>query len=651
MKSCSNKMRYAHRESCRAPVDSHALTASGEIRAQDFSCLRCCEGVSFVSESCDGKSSHFRHGKGASCTVGATTQDIDNIYENGMSVFHRTWQGLFDGTCREVRVGNHRTDVLLDADPTIHLATFGGKRRWALEIQHSSISAEDVTSRQTTLDSEDRGLIWIVDASACKRYIERVLSRDTDTTRMSFPNMQPPAVSHLMHAARIMSPPTTIRLVLDIGCDVLWVADMSSPAGQALTVEPIEREEFIRQLRCATRGSDLVVGAWPESDRSRCPPVDVVDYRPMQDELSRDAASDVEIVIEVMETVPFHLVNSQFTWQDIGHTMRAVTGGQKEAYDAWSAWVSRRWRKSFRERMTFGPHKGTMVCNLPEGYISWLLRTCGDQNCHDDNGGHQVMSSLREVSNMRSDGYRDTVWRGNKNKFSCSTDSTAYRLWRLVRVYADSMSPLGVEPAAVHRCATARPAFDGCPGDGSCMEQMHDKTKYIAVGACAHSCIKVKCLRCGHSKPARLVHEASCCSACAALVAAASADDERRKLAAEARADESRLAAERDRRERSAKESSIAVSVARAGAEASRISLDRAVSRSRETETQAALWGVAEMYALDGSVSSGAKVSIKAFFDGIGDEHKASFLDVFGRSGWCFESVSRVTSFRNRTCV
>ena len=72
--------------------------------------------------------------------------DCDH-WSEGLSPWHLAWQSKVKESCREIVIGEHRADIQLRTGRVI-------------ELQHSSISSEDIQEREAFYDS----MTWIFDA-------------------------------------------------------------------------------------------------------------------------------------------------------------------------------------------------------------------------------------------------------------------------------------------------------------------------------------------------------------------------------------------------------------------------------------------------------------------------------------------------------
>lgn len=64
-----------------------------------------------------------------------------------MTAWHKSWQDEFPIECREVKVGEHRADVLVDD--------------FVIEFQHSSLPGPEIKAREQAY----KNLIWIIDVT------------------------------------------------------------------------------------------------------------------------------------------------------------------------------------------------------------------------------------------------------------------------------------------------------------------------------------------------------------------------------------------------------------------------------------------------------------------------------------------------------
>lgn len=78
---------------------------------------------------------HWAHRKGSDCPD----------WHEPETAWHREWKSCAPPQCREVTVGKHRADVLVNGT--------------AIEFQHSSISVDDIWNREDNYQK----LIWVVD--------------------------------------------------------------------------------------------------------------------------------------------------------------------------------------------------------------------------------------------------------------------------------------------------------------------------------------------------------------------------------------------------------------------------------------------------------------------------------------------------------
>lgn len=79
-----------------------------------------------------------------------TSEDCDQ-WSEPETPWHKMWKSCFPPECAEVVVGNHRADILAPCG-------------WVIELQHSTISADEIIERERFY----KRMIWIVDAEPFK---------------------------------------------------------------------------------------------------------------------------------------------------------------------------------------------------------------------------------------------------------------------------------------------------------------------------------------------------------------------------------------------------------------------------------------------------------------------------------------------------
>lgn len=114
-------------------------------KAKQYFCPVCGEKLSIRAMDSLAIKPHFAHKKGTEC--------LDN-WKHDMSEWHYNWQCLFPKNCREIVVEKdgvkHRADVLIN--------------NVVIEIQHSPITANEITERNDFYLNSGYKVIWIFDA-------------------------------------------------------------------------------------------------------------------------------------------------------------------------------------------------------------------------------------------------------------------------------------------------------------------------------------------------------------------------------------------------------------------------------------------------------------------------------------------------------
>lgn len=110
----------------------------GRIRATPKARASCPACQAAVRAKCGAVTSwHWAHVAGADC----------DTFSEPMTAWHREWQETVPEDCREVVLGPHRADILAPLGVVV-------------ELQHSTISVEDIEKREAFYDR----MIWVFDA-------------------------------------------------------------------------------------------------------------------------------------------------------------------------------------------------------------------------------------------------------------------------------------------------------------------------------------------------------------------------------------------------------------------------------------------------------------------------------------------------------
>ena len=109
-------------------------------REKEYFCPIC--GGKLIQRRGQKKVHHFAHA--VACT--------DSWHYEEMSEWHRAWQERYPEECREVVIGNHRADILINGT--------------VIEFQHSPMSEADFEERSSFYTGEGFKLIWLFDGKS-----------------------------------------------------------------------------------------------------------------------------------------------------------------------------------------------------------------------------------------------------------------------------------------------------------------------------------------------------------------------------------------------------------------------------------------------------------------------------------------------------
>jgi hypothetical protein len=371
-------MQYAY-NAHEKEVDAWELSA-GYIRSDTYKCIYCGKYVHFVSES-DRCKPFFRHRTDESCIENSyyyrqqKDQDVRDIICNRKSDFHLQWQNMFPQDCVEIKFQDKRTDVCIELCKEWQilqgqkvLLNAPSSSKLFIEIQHSSISIEEVKRRVSTYITDTSSLLWIIDISSCIIHIDHIVSLNTEHYRLRFPKNQPSCLRHLLslHYQRYSSGMPWV--ILDYKKQLFLIKRIPKLDCQFLEVYMIKWEEFINSF------NDIVI-------LNNYAKTDVIlstntmhyrDYIISLDDVK--VQNEVNRVVTILEHTPFSEI--QHKVNDIYCYLSNITNKSKVIYKMLNLWLEKYKKIYFAESMSFGKYEGEPLWTLSDNYINWVLENC-----------------------------------------------------------------------------------------------------------------------------------------------------------------------------------------------------------------------------------------------------------------------------------
>jgi uncharacterized protein (DUF3820 family) len=380
-------MQYAYNAHDKE-IDAWELS-TGYIRSDTYKCIHCGKHVSFVSES-DRCKPFFRHRNDESCIGNSCysrqqkEQDVHDIICNRKSDFHLQWQNIFPQDCVEVKYKDKRADVCIDLCEEWQirqgqnvLLNAPPLSKLFIEIQHSSISNEEVKHRVSIYITDTASLLWIIDISSCLIHIEHIVLLNTEHYRLRFPKHQPSCLRHLLNLHYQRYTCGTPWVILDYKKQLFLIKRIPKLDCQFLEVHMLKLEEFINSF------NDIVIlNNYLRVDVVQS--TNTIDYKNYIISLEDiRVQNEVNKVIAILENTPFGEI--QHLIDDIYCYLSKITNKSKIIYKMLNVWLDKYKKIHFSEPMSFGKYKGGPLWSLSDNYINWVLENCKriDENIQD----------------------------------------------------------------------------------------------------------------------------------------------------------------------------------------------------------------------------------------------------------------------------
>jgi uncharacterized protein (DUF3820 family) len=368
-------MRYAY-NAVGKEIDACELSSTGYIRSDTYKCIYCGKHLHFVSES-DRCKPHFRHRNDESCIEHyyfnrqQKEQDICDIISNRKSHFHIQWQNLFPKECVEVKFQGKIADVRINLYKEWQLKTLltsPSSNKLFIEVQHSSISKEEVERRVSTYITDTSSLLWIIDISSCLFHIDHIVLLDSEHYRLRFPKEQPSCLRHLLNLYYQRYVSYIPWVILDSQKQLFLIKRIPKLDCQFLEVYIIKWEDLVDSFN-----NVVVLNKRERTDvvQSNCT-LNYKDYIISLDVIQ--AQNEVNRIVEILENTPFTEIQDMI--DDIYCYLSTVTNKSKIIYKMLNLWLDKYKTLHFSEPMSFGKYQGEPLKNLSDNYIDWVINNC-----------------------------------------------------------------------------------------------------------------------------------------------------------------------------------------------------------------------------------------------------------------------------------
>lgn len=371
-------MRYAYNVHGKA-IDAWELS-TGYIRSDTYKCIYCGKHLHFVSES-DRCKPFFRHRNDDSCIENnyysrqQKEQDVRDIICNRKSQFHLQWQNLFPQDCVEVKFEGKIADICIDLPKEWQilqgqkaLLSAPSLNKLFIEVQHSSISKEEVKRRVSTYISDTSSLLWIIDISSCVFHIDHIVLLNNEHYRLRFPKEQPSSLRHLLNIYYQRYSSGLPWIMLDYRKQLYLIKRIPKLDCQFLEVHIIKWDEFLSSF------DDIVsLNKYDREDVTQS--INTMNYKAFIMSLDDiQVQNEVNRIITILENTPFSEI--QCIVNQIYCYISNITNKSKVIYKMLNLWLDKYKKMHFSEEMTFGKYQYEPLWKLSDYYVEWVVHNC-----------------------------------------------------------------------------------------------------------------------------------------------------------------------------------------------------------------------------------------------------------------------------------
>lgn len=371
-------MRYAYNIH-KKEIDAWELSA-GYIRSDTYKCIYCGKHLHFVSES-DRCKPFFRHRNDESCIENnyysrqQKEQDVRDIISNRKSQFHLQWQKLFPQNCIEVKFQEKIADICINllkewqiCQGQKPLLSAPSSIKLFIEVQHSSISNEEVERRVSTYITDTSSLLWIIDISSCIFHVDHIVLLNTEHYRLRFPKEQPPCLRHLLNIYYERYSSGMPWIMLDCRKQLFLIKRIPKIDCQFLEVHVIKWDDFLSSF-------DDIVSLNKYDREDIIQSINTMNYRDFIISLDDiQVQNEVNRIVTILENTPFseiqHRVNNIYCY------LSNITNKSKVIYKMLNLWLDKCKRIHFSESMSFGKYQGEPLWKLCDYYVEWVVTNC-----------------------------------------------------------------------------------------------------------------------------------------------------------------------------------------------------------------------------------------------------------------------------------
>lgn len=365
---------------------------NGIVSSNDYLCISCEEKVVYVKQS-ERAISHFRH-YNDSCIEknNYSKNDIENEYNNDMSIFHKNWQFIFPNKNLEylIKENNklHRADIFINSK-TDNIQIYDNNnelifdekniKNLVIEIQNSRINNTVLQEREDFYRKKDnnRELLWIFNLkNECK--LEKIIIFKNIFYRIKLTSSTHDFINLLKNKSN------KSNIILDNNNEDLYIIrNTPNLDNDYLEVSKIKRNKFLEQISKYIVCEDIT---WNYNiDKTKIVLNDYDNsFENKNNKIINENIDKMKYLFYILEKIPFLKYCDDLDINNIFSVFYCFSNADNEILNKFYK-ILKLYGKTSNIRMHFGKHKYEYLYNIPYDYLKWLEKKKSQKNCRCKN--------------------------------------------------------------------------------------------------------------------------------------------------------------------------------------------------------------------------------------------------------------------------
>lgn len=364
---------------------------TGIVPSNDYICISCGLKMIYVKES-ERSISYFRHfDKSCLEKYNYSKNDLENEYNNDMSIFHKNWQFIFPNNNLEYKIKEndklHIADIFINSlENNIQLYDENKKKIFknkniknlVIEIQNSKINDNILNERENFYRNENknRELLWIFNLrNECK--IEKIITFDDVFYRIKLN-------SNKHDFIKLFKNNNESNIILDNNQQYLYIIrNKPNLDNDYIEVSKIKRSSFLNQLNKYIKNEEI---KWKgEINKTE---LSLYDYETFlntkKNIISQENIDKIRYLFYILEKIPILNYFDEHSVNDIFSIFYYYSNKDQEVINKFNK-ILKRYKQTFETIIHFGKYKNYYLYEIDYNYLKWLNENSNNEYCRCKN--------------------------------------------------------------------------------------------------------------------------------------------------------------------------------------------------------------------------------------------------------------------------